>query len=145
MKATATRNDNRRYRYEAAGFTIRAEYPLIASWIAADSRVIDLGCGNGSFMYYLTSRKRVIVEGIERAFSGVEHCVQNGLRARCAEIDVRETYADVADNMFDYAICNVTLHMVMYPEILVEEMARIARNVVLSFPNFGHVLNRLDL
>ena len=145
MKELSTRNDNRRYRYENAGFTIRPEYAVIADWILPESRVIDLGCGNGSLMQYLHERKRVEIQGIERAPSGVEHCLHNGLRARCAEIDNHATYSDYAAHDFDFAVCNVTLHMVMYPEVLVEEMMRIARQLIISFPNFGHLFNRLDL
>lgn len=139
------RNDNRQYRYEKAGFTIRPEYAVIADWIPEHSHVIDLGCGNGSLMQYLLERKNLVIEGIERAPSGVEHCLHNGLSARCAEIDVRETYSNYAAGAFDFAISNVTLHMVMYPEVLIEEMTRMARHIVVSFPNFGHLFNRLDL
>jgi len=145
MKQPAMRNDNRQYRYEKAGFTVRPEYAVIADWIPEHSRAIDLGCGNGSLMHYLLERRKLVIEGIERAPSGVEHCLQNGLSARCAEIDVRETYSDYDAGAFDFAICNVTLHMVMYPEVLIEEMTRMARHIVVSFPNFGHLFNRLDL
>jgi methionine biosynthesis protein MetW len=145
MTTLAMRNDNRQYRYEKAGFTIRPEYAVIAEWIPEKSRVIDLGCGNGSLMHYLVRHRELAIEGIERVPAGVEHCRQNGLKARSAEIDVPETYSDYATGLFDFAICNVTLHMVMYPEVLIEEMARIARYTVVSFPNFGHLLNRIDL
>lgn len=145
MTTPAMRNDNRQYRYEKAGFIIRPEYAVIAEWIPENSRVIDLGCGNGSLMHYLGQHRELAIEGIERVPSGVEHCRQNGLKARCAEIDVPGTYSDYATGLFDFAICNVTLHMVMYPEVLIEEMARIARYTVVSFPNFGHLFNRIDL
>jgi methionine biosynthesis protein MetW len=145
MKELSTRNDNRRYRYENAGFKIRPEYAVIADWILPESRVIDLASGNGSLMQYLSERKRVKIEGIERAPSGVEHCLHSGLRARCGEIDNSETYSGYAAHEFDFAVCNVALHMVMYPEVLVEEMTRIARQLIISFPNFGHLFNRLDL
>jgi methionine biosynthesis protein MetW len=145
MKSLSTSKDNRQYRYEATGFYIRPEYSVIERWIPEGSRIIDLGCGNGSLMQYLITRKMVVAEGIERAASGVAFCGQNGLKARRADIDVHETYANYARDVFDFAICNVTLHMVMYPEILIEQMARIARYLVLSFPNFGHVLNRFEM
>ncbi|MGH8100424.1 MAG: methionine biosynthesis protein MetW [Chthoniobacterales bacterium] len=145
MKSPSTCQDNRQYRYEATSFYTRPEYSVIERWIPEHSRIIDLGCGNGSLIQYLITRKNVVAEGIERAASGVDFCMQNGLKARRAEIDVRETYANYGRDVFDFAICNVTLHMVMYPEILIEQMARIAPQLVLSFPNFGHVLNRFEL
>ena len=145
MRRPAAQNDNRRYQYDVPGFTVRPEYPVIADWIPEGSRVIDLGCGNGSLMRYLLERRELQIEGIERTPSGVEHCRQHSLVARCGEIDVRETYSEYADGLFDFAICNVTLQMVMYPEVLIEEMSRIAKFLVISFPNFGHLFNRLDL
>ena len=145
MKRPSLSNDNRRYAYNIAGFTLRPEYQTIAEWIPDQSRVIDLGCGNGSFMHYLLERKSVEIEGIDRSRSGISHCIQNGLKARDAEIDHSETYSRYASGHFDFAVCNVTLHMVMYPETLVREMSRIAQHLILSFPNFGHILNRLDL
>jgi methionine biosynthesis protein MetW len=145
VRRPAARNDNRRYRYDVPGFTVRPEYSIIADWIPEGSRVVDLGCGNGSLMHYLVERRKLQIEGIERTLSGVEHCQQNGLVARCGEIDVRETYSEYSNRLFDYAICNVTLQMVMYPEVLIAEMSRIAQYLVISFPNFGHLLNRIDL
>ncbi|MEP6937659.1 MAG: methionine biosynthesis protein MetW [Chthoniobacterales bacterium] len=145
MMESRARNDNRQYSYGTASFSPRPEYGVIAGWIPNGSKVIDLGCGNGSFMHHLLEEKKASVEGIERAPLGVEHCLAHGLSARVGEIDRHETYADYAAESFDFAVCNVTLHMVMYPEVLLGEMARIARNLVFSFPNFGHIFNRLDL
>lgn len=139
------RNDNRAYDYASAAFSVRPEYSTIAEWIPEGSRVIDLGSGDGSLMHYLLQRKTVTIEGIERARSGVEHSRSNRLTVHEAEIDARETYARYESRAFDYAVCNVTLQMVMYPEVLLEEMARIAGHLIVSFPNFGHVFNRLDL
>lgn len=139
------RNDNREYDYTQAGFSSRPEYEVIAEWITPGARVIDLACGNGSLMRHLTERKQVTIEGIERSPGGVAHGRQNGLVIREGEIDRHETYANYTDDAFDFAICNVTLHMVMYPEVLLREMTRIARHVVVSFPNFGHLFNRIDL
>ena len=146
MMTASVKNDNRHYHFENGGFTVRPEYAVIANWIPDGSSVIDLGCGNGSLLHYLGQQKNLTIsEGIERAPSGVEYCLGNGLVARAGEIDRRETYAKYDDNAFDFAVCNVTLQMVTYPEVLLEQMARIARRLIVSFPNFGHIFNRLDL
>ncbi|MFA5109384.1 MAG: methionine biosynthesis protein MetW [Patescibacteria group bacterium] len=138
-------NDNRRYDYAGGGFYVREEFPIIDRWIPADSRVIDLGAGNGSLLKYLSERKKIKIEGLEISPSGVANCLKNNLTARGGEIDRTGTYQNYADNEFDYAICNVTLQMVMYPEILLQEMARISKYLIISFPNFAYLGNRLDL
>ncbi|MBI5652222.1 MAG: methyltransferase domain-containing protein [Chloroflexi bacterium] len=135
-------NDNRNYVWDEQ-INARPEYPVIERWIADGARVIDLGCGNGSLLAFLKARKHISEFGIELAPSGVAACRQRGLNVRAGRIDV--ALADVADAAFDVAICNVTLQMVMYPEIVLKEMRRIARQQIISFPNFAFVLNRLDL
>lgn len=136
--------DNRNYNYECGSeLSIRPEYSIIENWIAEGSRVIDLGCGNGSLLARLKENKRVSVFGIEISESGITSCFRKGISSRAGRIDVELT--DIVDNSFDYAICNVTLQMVMYPEVTLREMKRIARYQIISFPNFAYLLNRLEL
>jgi methionine biosynthesis protein MetW len=136
-------NDNRRYDYSGHEVTARAEYPIIVSWISEGASVIDLGCGNGSLLALLKREKKIHELGIELVQSGVNACLEKNLNVRIGMID--RPIERVADREFDYAICNVTLQMVMYPEILLSEMARIATHQIISFPNFAHLRNRLDL
>jgi len=138
-------NDNRRYDYTGWNFHSRAEFAVIADWIPERARVIDLACGNGSLMQLLRERRSVEIEGLDLASTGVDFCHRHGLNARVAAIDERASYARYQDGEFDYAICNVTVQMVMYPEVLLAEMKRIARRQIVSFPNFAHWSNRLDL
>ncbi len=138
-------NDNRCYDFSNEGFYTRAEFPIITDWLKDGNKVIDLGCGNGSLMKYLKERKNIEIEGIEIAQSGVDFCLNNGLKARQGEIDKAETYTGYADSQFDVAVCNVTLQMVQYPEILLKEMMRISKYQIISFPNFAYFENRLDL
>jgi methionine biosynthesis protein MetW len=136
-------NDNRCYDYSGHAVTQRAEYPIIVSWIPTGAKVIDLGCGNGSLLELLKREKKVNELGIELTQSGVNACLEKSLNVRMGMID--RPIEGVADKEFDYAICNVTLQMVMYPEILLLEMARISKYQIISFPNFAHLRNRLDL
>lgn len=137
-------NDNRHYHYDD-NLYFRKEFPIISSWIEEGAKVIDLGCGNGALMKYLVENRKVNIEGIEISASGVEVCKKNGLMTVAGEIDKKDTYNNYTNKQFDYAICNVTLQMVMYPEILINEMKRIAKNIIISFPNFGYIGNRFDL
>ena len=139
-------NDNRRYDYSDERFYVRAEFPMIAGWIPDGSKVIDLGCGNGSLMkYILDKKKEVKIEGIEVSDSGVGFCRKNGMNARIGKIDDSGTYKEYREKEFNYAVCNVTIQMVMFPEVLLQEMSRIANFLIVSFPNFAYIENRFDL
>lgn len=138
-------NDNRRYDFSRENFYFRKEFPIISKWVKPNSKVIDLGCGNGSLMKYLQDKNSVIIEGIEISRSGVEFCTHNNLIAKVGGIDKAESYSEYSDNQFDYAICNVTLQMLMYPEVLLQEMMRISKYQIISFPNFAYIENRLEM
>lgn len=135
-------NDNRNYNYEKFSSLERVEYPIITEMVEPNSKVIDLGCGNGSLLEKLIKEKNVEGRGIEISRTGVEACLKKGLNVIEGKIDERLPFED---NTFDYAICNVTIQMVMYPEIVLKEMKRIARYQIVSFPNFAYWKNRLDL
>jgi methionine biosynthesis protein MetW len=135
--------DNRIYSWESIEIVKRSEYPLLINWIRSGSEVIDLGCGNGSLLRILQKDKGVICSGIELSESGVDICRKHGLNVRQGRIDVDLT--DIPDNAYEYSICNVTIQMVMNPEITLKEMKRIAKYQILSFPNFAFILQRIDL
>lgn len=134
--------DNRKYEYKANRSAHREEFSKIVDWIPEGSRVLDLGCGEGSLLKLLVEKKKVTVEGIEISLSGVEVCKSKELEVRQGRIDEGLPWVDDA---FDYAVCNVTLQMVMYPEKLLSEMSRVATRQIVSFPNFANIRNRLEL
>ncbi len=136
-------NDNRNYHFSADSTASRDEYPIIADLIDKPrAKVIDLGSGDGSLLLLLKNSKKVQGEGVEISRSGVKVSLQKGLKVRQGKIDTLLPYKD---KQFDYATCNVTLQMVMYPEILLQEMHRISRFQIVTFPNFAFALNRLEL
>lgn len=135
-------NDNRNYDYNSTPVEEREEYKLICEMVEPNSKVIDLGCGNGSLLENLIKEKNVKGEGIELSSSGVEICQRKGLKVQRGRIDEKLSFAN---DTFDYAICNVTIQMVMFPEVLLSEMKRIAKYQIVSFPNFAHYKNRIDL
>jgi methionine biosynthesis protein MetW len=135
-------NDNRRYDYSRQPSFMRDEYGVIVELVDKGSHVIDLGSGNGSLLHLLREKKSITGTGVELSPTGAENCRQKGFETLLGRIDEPLPYRD---NEFDYAICNVTLQMVMYPEILLKEMKRIARRQIISFPNFAFYKNRLDL
>lgn len=134
--------DNRNYVW-SEDVSTRLEYQYIENWITDSARVIDLGCGNGSLLKLLKEKRRVSEFGIEITESGVNSCFKKGINARVGSIDVE--LKDILNDSFDFAICNVTLQMVMYPDVTLKEMKRIAKYQIVSFPNFAYLPNRLEL
>jgi methionine biosynthesis protein MetW len=140
---TPSRNDNRAYNWTGHGPTDRAEYPVILRWVPMGSHVLDMGCGDGSLMARLIAERQVTGLGIEITDTGVAAARARGVTARQGRIDVVQD--DLAPDSFDVAICNVTLMMVMYPEVLLREMRRLAPVSIVSFSNFAVIHNRLDM
>jgi methionine biosynthesis protein MetW len=134
-------NDNRNYTFLDDSLGERSEYQLILDMISPKSKVIDLGCGDGVLLEKLINTKSVIGTGIELSPNGINICKNKGLNVIQGRIDEKLNFAD---DSFDYSICNVTIHMVVYPEILLSEMKRISKYQIISFPNFGFYKNRLE-
>ena len=134
--------DNRSYEYQPGSQACRKEFATLVEWVPRGARVLDLGCGDGSLLKLLVEKRNVHAEGMEVSPSGVEVCRGRGLEVREGRIDERLPWANDA---FDIALCNVTLQMVMYPEKLLKEMARVAPQQIVSFPNFANLKNRLEL
>jgi methionine biosynthesis protein MetW len=109
--------DNRNYDYSEWINEDREDYKYVVELVEEGSKIIDLGCGNGSLMQKLIKEKRVTASGVELSPTGVEVCRGKGLNVIQGRIDEKLPFAD---NEFDYAVCNVTIQMVMYPEVLIK-------------------------
>jgi methionine biosynthesis protein MetW len=134
-------NDNRNYTFPNDSNDERSEFQIIMDMIPFKSTIIDLGCGNGVLLEKLINAKSVIGTGIELSPNGVNICKNKGLNVIQGRIDEKLNFPDDA---FDYSICNVTIHMVGYPEILLSEMKRISKYQIITFPNFGFYKNRIE-
>ncbi len=136
--------DNRNYVFdEESASELRDEYPIIEGWVTEGSRVLDLGCGSGEILRMLKEKKKIAEFGIDISESAIAACRNRGISSRAGRVDVE--LVDLPDDSFDFAISNVTIQMVMYPEVTLKEMKRVARYQILSFPNFAYLLNRLEL
>jgi methionine biosynthesis protein MetW len=118
-------------------------YDLITAEILPGTKVLDLGCGDGMLLEKLQSTKQVVPYGVEISEDGVCQCVEKGLY--CYQGDIDEGLADYKDNSFDYVILNQTLQITKRPAYVLQEMMRISKNAIVSFPNFGYVKTRLQL
>lgn len=121
----------------------RLDFLLVADMVAAGSRVLDIGCGDGSLLALLRDRKDVDGRGIEISREGVNACLAKGLPVIQGDADT--DLADYPDDAFDYVILSQTIQATRHPKVVLEQLLRIGRRAIVSFPNFGHWRVRLDL
>ncbi len=122
---------------------MRYDLQVIASWIAPQSKVLDLGCRTGSLLDYLRGKKNTIGTGVEIDEEAVGEAIAKGLSI--IHGDIYEEIEDYPDNAFDYVILSQTLQQVYDPEQLIRGMLRIGRRCIVSFPNFTHLKNRFQM
>lgn len=134
--------DTRDYKYSLQSRRVRPEYGAILDLVPYESKVVDLGCGDGSLGELLIAQKKTQYFGFEISQSGVESAVAKGLSVIQGSLDNKLPYAD---QQFDFAICNVTLQMLMFPDLAFKEMLRVSQRQIVSFPNFGFYKNRIEL
>lgn len=114
----------------------RVDHLVVAEMVRPGSRVLDVGCGDGALLSLLAGTKGVDARGIELSRSGVAECVARGLAVIQGDADT--DLADYPDDCFDYVILSQTLQATRNPRKVLEDMLRIGRNAIVSFPNFGH-------
>lgn len=121
----------------------RADHLLIAEMVTPGARVLDVGCGDGALLDLLVRTKSVDGRGIELAREKVNACVTRGLSVIQGDAD--RDLADYPDQAFDYAILSLTIQATREPKTVLENLLRIGRRAIVSFPNFGHWRVRTQL
>lgn len=123
--------------------TLRIDLQQIADWVRPDSRVLDLGCGDGALLEHLRTHKQCRGYGVEISDDQVAECVRAGINVIQANLDAGLRM--FADAMFDTVVLSQTLQAMHNAEGILREMARVARQGVVSFPNFGHWKHAVSL
>ncbi len=124
--------------------TLRPDLEIISEWIAPQSRVLDLGCGDGTLLSYLNLTREVTGYGLELDEDKIQKCIENKVNVIKSDLDAGLAGFFDADS-FDYVILSLTLQAIRYPERLLDEMLHVGREGIVSFPNFGHWRNRLQI
>ena len=125
------------------GETSRVDLLLIAEMVKPGARVLDIGCGDGTLLRLLAEKREVEGRGIEISQAGVNSCVARGLSVIQGDADTDLVY--YPDLAFDYAILSQTIQATYNPRLVLEQLLRIGKRVVVSFPNFGHWRVRAQL
>ena len=121
----------------------RVDLAMVAGLIEPRARVLDVGCGDGALLDLLITDKQIDGRGIEISQRGVNECVARGLSVIQGDADTDLSH--YPDQGFDYVILSQTLQATRNPKEVLEQLLRIGRHAIVSFPNFGHWRVRLSL
>ena len=127
----------------SASDSIRVDLKLIASLIKPGSRVLDVGCGDGSLLRYLAAHRDVDGRGLEISREGVQSCLRQGLSV--VQGDAEADLGNYPSGAFDYVVLSETIQATHNPLMVLRELVRIGHYALVSFPNFGHWKCRLQL
>ena len=115
---------------------MRADLEIIDEWIQPGSRVLDLGCGDGELLAHLVQHKQVNGYGLEIDHDNLTTCVERGVSV--IEKDIDDGLTSIRNNSFDYVIMTQALQSMHRPDLIIDEMLRIGRECIVTFPNFAH-------
>ena len=123
---------------------LRPDLAIISEWIAPGSRVLDLGCGDGTLLAHLKRERQVDGYGLEIAPDNIISCIDKGVNVIQSDLDAG-TSDFFDEGSFDYVVMTQTLQAMYYPDQLLKEMLRVGREGIVTFPNFGHWRARAQL
>jgi len=122
---------------------MKQEFKIIADLVEKNTRVLDVGCGDGALMEFLKNNKKIDIRGIEISKNNVQKCVRKGLTV--IEGDAEKDLIQFPDKSFDFVILSQTLQAFLNPEIVINELLRVGEKAIVTIPNFGFWKVRLHL
>ncbi len=122
---------------------MKFEFKIIADLLEENTRILDVGCDDGTLMEFLKKNKNLDIRGIEISKKKVQVCISKGLTVLegNAEFDLKQ----FPENSFDYVVLGQTLQAFINPEIVIKELLRVGKKAIVTIPNFGHWRVRLNL
>lgn len=121
----------------------RRDFAAIGRWIKPGAKVLDLGCGDGSLLGYLRDTLQVRGYGIERADANVLECIKNGVNV--IQMNLEDGLSGFEAQSFDVVILSQTLQAMHNTEAIVQDMLRVGKEAIVTFPNFGYWKPRIQL
>lgn len=121
----------------------RLDFIKISEWIEPDSKVLDLGCADGALLKYLQAKKMTAGYGIEIIPENIEKGIKN--KVNIIQMNLEDGLSVFDNQFFDTVILSQTLQAMVNIEKIMDEMKRVAKNIIVSFPNFGYWKNRLQI
>ena len=122
---------------------MKQEFKIIANLIERETRVLDVGCGDGTLMEFLKDNKQINVRGIEISKTNIQKCIGKGLTV--IEGDAEKDLSQFPDGSFDFVILSQTLQAFLNPEKVISELLRVGKKAIVTIPNFGYWKVRLHL
>ena len=122
---------------------LRPDFAAIAEWIKPGAKILDLGCGDGSLLRYLRDTHNVFGYGVEIDDDNLLSCFCNGINV--IQNDLETGLSSFESDSFDYVILSQTLQATRHTEGIIQEMLRVGKEGIVSFPNFGYWKNRMQV
>jgi methionine biosynthesis protein MetW len=123
--------------------TFRHDFAIIAGWVGFGSKVLDLGCGDGTLLTYLRDSLEAKGYGVEKDDANWLTCQQSGINV--IQMDLEDGLSGFENQSFDTVVLSQTLQAMHHTEEIVHEMLRVGREVIVTFPNFGYWRNRRQI
>jgi len=122
---------------------MKNEFKVIANLIEKDTRVLDVGCADGTLMKFLKDNKNIDIRGLELSKDKVQECIAKGLTV--IEGNAEKDLTQFPDKSFDYVVLSQTLQAFLNPELVISELLRVGKKAIVTIPNFGYWKVRLHL
>ena len=122
---------------------MKNEFKIITTFLPSCSRVLDVGCGDGTLIESLIKQKNIDARGIELETEKVKQCISKGLSV--IEGNAETELAQFPDKAFDFVVLSQTLQAFYHPDNVLDELLRIGKKVIISIPNFGYWKIRASL